>query len=123
MRGPRAAVSIPIVKDRYAFRMNAHTLSLYHLLGDCLGTGVGHAGPIYCAATLPGDRILTGSGDHSLKIWDVKEGPHPATLQRDHYAMKCLATFSGHTWPVQCLCVMDKCHSKIVSGMFLSCVL
>ena len=36
-----------------------------------------------------GRRVVSGSGDNTLKVWDVETG-------------KCLATLKGHSGPVRC---------------------
>ena len=41
--------------------------------GRCLQTLVGHSRRVWCVAALSGGRILSGSDDFTLKLWDAVE--------------------------------------------------
>ena len=75
-----------------------------------------------CVAVMPNGRIVSGSGDHTLKVWDVSSG-------------QCLQTLSGHNWPArgrrpveqrvdrsstprraQVSCVVALSNGRVVSG-------
>ena len=45
----------------------------------CVRTLVGHAGPVLSLATWQG-KVLSGSGDNSVRVWDMGTGAHDATL-------------------------------------------
>lgn len=59
----------------------------------------GHTNPITCLDNLPNGRIITGSGDNTIKIWDDKE---------------CKLTLSGHTATIKCTNILP--DGQIVSG-------
>ena len=61
----------------------------------------GHCGAVSCAAVLPDGRVLGGSGDGTLRVWD------PATGQ-------CLQTLEGHSNPVSCAAVLP--DGRVLSG-------
>ena len=47
----------------------------------CLMTLVGHTGGVHtCAVSPDGRRIVSASGDHTLKLWDAQTGAELATL-------------------------------------------
>ena len=51
----------------------------------------GHSGPLMCLAISPGeDVIVSGSKDHTLKLWELKEGT-------------CIRTLEGHKAAVACV--------------------
>ena len=49
---------------------------------QCLHTLRGHRSSVLCVAALPRDRIVSGSRDKTLKVWDVKHGLCLQTLRR-----------------------------------------
>jgi WD40 repeat protein/nucleoside-triphosphatase THEP1 len=69
----------------------------------CLMTLAGHTSAVEACAFAPdGSRIVSGSGDHTLKLWDAQTGAELATLE-------------GHTdWVVACASSPD--GSRIVSA-------
>ena len=56
-----------------------------------------------CVAVLPRDRIVSGSRDKTLRVWDVTEG-----------GGHCLQTLRGHTGWVNCVGVLP--DGRVVSG-------
>jgi len=63
----------------------------------------GHAGSVYCVAVTPdGCRVVSGSGDKTLKLWDYATG---ALLQ----------TLKGHSTGVSCVAVTPD-GGQVVSG-------
>ena len=49
----------------------------------------GHTAPVHCVAMTPdGSRAISGSGDGTLRVWDLASA-------------KCLAILEGHTGPVR----------------------
>ena len=57
---------------------------LYYFCDDVFSSQVN------CVAVFPdGRRVVSGSGDNTLKVWDVATG-------------KCLATLKGHSGNVRC---------------------
>ena len=61
----------------------------------------GHTGSVNCLAVLPDGRIVSGSEDHTLRIWNPDTGA-------------CLRTLEGHVFGVNCLAVLP--DGRIVSG-------
>ena len=68
---------------------------------QCLHTLQGHRSSVLCVAALPRDRIVSGSRDKTLKVWDVTEG-------------LCLQTMRAHTGWVNCVGVLP--DGRVVSG-------
>src|SRR5262249_31926177 len=63
----------------------------------------GHSGPVTCVAFTPdGTRIITGSYDHTLRVWGAENGEE-------------LLTLKGHTALVLCA-AMSPDGKRIVSG-------
>ena len=56
-----------------------------------------------CVAVLPRDRIVSGSRDKTLRVWDVTEG-----------GGHCLQTLRGHTGWVNCVGLLP--DGRVVSG-------
>eukprot|EP01105_Mastigella_eilhardi_P008341 TRINITY_DN202_c0_g1_i1.p1 TRINITY_DN202_c0_g1~~TRINITY_DN202_c0_g1_i1.p1 ORF type:complete len:1398 (-),score=312.11 TRINITY_DN202_c0_g1_i1:397-4590(-) len=63
----------------------------------------GHTQPVLCVSNTP-SLVVSGSCDHSLRIWDVHSGRH-------------LGTLSGHTEWVNC-CQVDEANHRTVSGSY-----
>lgn len=61
----------------------------------------GHSHYIACIAVLPDDRIVSGSYDHTIKIWNPNTG-------------ECEMTLFGHSSYVYCLTVLP--NGRVVSG-------
>ena len=61
----------------------------------------GHTLPVECVCVLPDGRIVSGSYDNTLRIWDANTG-------------ECKKTLEGHTGPVHCVSVLP--DGRIVSG-------
>jgi WD40 repeat protein len=50
--------------------------------GRQLVTLRGHTGPVYCVAFSPdGKRLVTGSQDGTLRVWDLAAAQHTNTVQ------------------------------------------
>jgi WD40 repeat protein len=62
------------------------------LKGKIVHSFEGHARAISCVAILPDGRIVSGSNDRTLKIWNLQTG-------------KCDMIFTGHTDWVNCVAV------------------
>ncbi len=62
---------------------------------------VGHVGCVTCLAVLPDGRIVSGSDDKSIRIWDADTG-------------ECLCALEGHLDGVTCLALLP--DGRIVSG-------
>ena len=63
--------------------------------------GVGHDGAVTCLAVLADGTLVSGSGDHTLRLWDPNTGD-------------CLGTLEGHTDWVKAVTALD--GYKLVSG-------
>ncbi len=77
-----------------------HLWSLYNSNQVTFG---GHTGPVYSVAWSPdGKRIVSGSGDHTLKVWDAEKGQEVLSPK-------------GHTSPVMSV-AWSPDGKRIVSG-------
>jgi F-box/WD-40 domain protein 7 len=56
---------------------------------------------VICVEILSYERILSGSANKTIKIWNVQTGD-------------CLHTLEGHTGYVRCIKVL--CEGRIISG-------
>ena len=63
----------------------------------------GHTAPVNCVAVLPDGRVVSGSSDNTLRVWDTDTG-------------QCLQTLEGHTELVSCVAVLS--DGRVVSGSF-----
>ena len=61
----------------------------------------GHTGAIACLAVLPDGRVVSGSRDNTLRVWDAATG-------------QCLKTLRGHTEPITCVAALS--NEVIISG-------
>lgn len=59
-------------------------------------TLVGHSGTVRCLHLL-GNRLVSGSTDQSLKLWDLKQN------QDQWSSIACRVTMIGHTDTVRCV--------------------
>ena len=67
----------------------------------CVQTLEGHSEGVTAVAVLDADRIVSGSVDCTLKVWNTTSG-------------ECLQTLSGHSRPVRAVAVLDA--DRIVSA-------
>ena len=80
-------------------KLNAQDVSKF----KCLETLKGHSYGVLSVAYSPdGTKIISGSGDETVKIWDANTG-------------KCLKTLEGHSNTVQSLAYSPD-GTKIISG-------
>ncbi len=78
----------------------------------------GHGGVITCAAPLLTDKLLTGSTDKTVKIWDLKTRKVVATAFSFNQAVSCMATSpDGKTLAVG----TGKYRSKFETGELVLC--
>ena len=70
-------------------------------LGASLKILRGHTGAVTSVCAVPGDRIVSGSVDTTVRLWSADTGA-------------CLKVFTGHTGPVRSVCVLT--DQWIVSG-------
>ena len=69
----------------------------------CLQTLEGHSNSLHSVAYSPdGTKIISGSGDKTIKIWDANTG-------------ECLQTFKGHSGTVSSVAYSPD-GTKIISG-------
>jgi WD40 repeat protein len=127
----QADVSDDTVTDSYIFQKYASvcgnrpswlvsgswdkTLRVWDLVdqGKCLGVLTGHSRPVQCLAILPRDstseedsdsatwRIVSGSWDRSVRIWDLSSSPTSPTL-----SYHSVAVLTGHSDYVLCVTVL-----------------
>lgn len=72
--------------------------------GLCLRTLQGHSDGVWCIATIPsadGHKVVSGSKDDYLKVWDIDTG-------------ECLHTLEGHSSWISC--VVASMNDVILSG-------
>jgi WD40 repeat protein len=73
--------------------------------GAVLHLSWGHSSPVLaCAFSPEGARVLSGSADRTLKLWDAASG-------------QCLATLVGHTRPVLA-CAFSPDGARVLSASF-----
>ena len=71
--------------------------------GKCLRTLEGHGSAVLaCGFSPDGSLLVSGSGDHTLKLWEVRSG-------------KCLRTLEGHSGGVSA-CGFSPDGRLLVSG-------
>jgi hypothetical protein len=69
--------------------------------GTQLAKFEGHTRDVRCLAVLDGERLASGSDDHSVIIWNLADGTRLATLE-------------GHTSDIYCLAALD--GDRLASG-------
>ena len=80
----------------------------------------GHGGVITCVAPLLADKLLTGSVDKTVRIWDLKTRKAVATPFAFKQAVSCMAVSpDGHTLAVG----TGKYRSKFETGELVLCAL
>lgn len=62
--------------------------------GKCLRTFEGHQGWVASVVFASQNRFITGSGDKTVKLWDLDSG-------------NCLQTYKGHSDIVRCITIID----------------
>ena len=70
----------------------------------------GHTSTVSSLAALPDGRLLSGSGDRTLKVWDERV----LSVRGGAAADTCAATLVGHTGWVTALAVLP--DRRVVSG-------
>ncbi len=86
-----------------------HTLPLFRkasltrntLLDRTAFQSEGHSSPVTCIALFPDGRMVSGSHDNTLRVWDVASG-------------QCLQTLCGHEDLITCVAVLP--DGRVVSG-------
>jgi len=85
-----------------------HTLRVWDAdRGECVAVLEGHSSPVTCVCVVEvgggGDgggggakvqRVVSGSRDHTLRVWDADRG-------------ECVAVLEGHSRSVTCVCVVE----------------
>jgi WD40 repeat protein len=70
----------------------------------------GHHNSISCCTLLPNGRLISGSHDKTLRIWNVQTG------QQSNPKGKCELILEGHTDAVFCCTILP--DGRIVSGSY-----
>lgn len=69
----------------------------YSSNGERLGTFDGHDGVVWCVdVDWKSSKALTGSGDMTVRLWDVESGKCLNTIDRDSSVRTCLFSYSGN---------------------------
>jgi WD40 repeat protein len=79
--------------------------------GDCEGIFKGHTDRVSCIAVLPDGRIVTGSCDNTLRLWNVQSldiTKEPVQTQHSD------VLFFGHIGAINCVNVLP--DGRIISG-------
>jgi WD40 repeat protein len=100
-----------------------HSHPLFHIqLRRCIHTLTGHAGPILC---LSGEdsRLASGSGDTSIKIWDISTHQCVRTLEGHSGKFTLEDSFSLPLF-ITCLCIFPVLWFPLlgVFGIFSLCL-
>lgn len=74
-------------------------------LGTCLATLEGHSSIVQCIHQLKDGRLISGSWDHTIRIWDMTQDPPVA-----------LKTLRGHRSYISCL--LELSDGCILSGSY-----
>lgn len=69
------------------------SILVYSLSGELVRALAGHQNGIW-ALKVHGDTLITGSGDHTAKLWNLPSGI-------------CQHTFKGHSSPIRCLTISE----------------
>jgi WD40 repeat protein len=75
------------------------------MLGNCMATLSGHTACVVSLCMLPDGRLASGSGDATIKIWNVGTGPADKASQAACVS-PCVVTFAGHSDRVVSLCML-----------------
>ena len=75
------------------------------LQGTCATTLTGHTNNVYSVCQLADGRIVSGSEDKSIKVWDLSSNGGVGS---------CVLTLTGHTGYVYSVCQLA--DGRIVSG-------
>jgi WD40 repeat protein len=81
--------------------LESSKLIIFDLEGTFATTFTGHTRGVTCVEVVPNARIITGSWDTTLKLWDISTG-------------RCTSTFTGHSGPIASVRLVDP--TTIVSG-------
>ncbi|XP_031783034.1 eukaryotic translation initiation factor 3 subunit I [Nasonia vitripennis] len=69
----------------------------YSLNGERLGTFNGHSGSVWCIdVNWDTTRLISGSGDNTLRLWDVETGKQLSFLEKKSPVRCCSFSFSGN---------------------------
>jgi len=69
----------------------------YSSNGERLGTFDGHNGAVWCIdIDWKTSKAITGSGDMTVRLWDVETGKCLNTIDRDSAVRTCLFSYSGN---------------------------
>jgi len=85
--------AVPITQNTHWFPEKDFDLQNHKF--KCVGTYVGHTGPVWALA-LKGDMIFSGSSDLTIKAWDCNK-------------QVCVQTLSGHEGIVHALEIIRNC--------------
>ena len=77
--------------------MDKCTLRLWDLARGvrCLFTLEGHTDTIHCVVELDDGRVASGSGDNTIKVWEMRRGGDKLTLQGHEQPVTCVAELPG----------------------------
>ena len=89
--------------ERFMIRIGQMLSSspLQAMAGDSLGVIQGHEFPVDCVVALADGRVVSGSSDNTLRVWNPDTG-------------ECLQVLQGHECSV--MCVVALADGRVVSG-------
>lgn len=69
----------------------------------------GHSSAVNCILVLPDERVVSGSDDGSLRVWEPTDG-------------RCLQILQGHSGPVSCVAVLPDGDASSAARLTAPCV-
>jgi len=67
----------------------------------------GHEGPVFCLKLLANGKLVSGSGDNIVKIWNIEKGI-------------CLKSLESHSRDVRCIEIIPKMKRLLTGSNDLS---
>jgi len=77
----RVMALLPVGADRLAVASHRRICVWNHVTGERTAVLLGHQAMVHCMAMLPDGRLLSGSADEDMRLWDVDSGECCRTLK------------------------------------------
>jgi WD40 repeat protein len=101
--GHRVMKNFGTNQDLIIVGLESNKVAIFDLGGNFVTNFTGHTRGITCVEIIPQGRVVTGSWDTTLKLWDVSSS-------------SCKATFVGHTGPITSICLLNE--EMLISGSY-----